>query len=110
MTAQDTLIRFSDLGGLTPSWVKPAEDGNGLVIRLHECSGEGGTATLALRRELFDGIRPDVTLTNILEDETLKTRIHDAGEHDGYFLFGIPYDAYRIVTVRVSGENAGLRA
>lgn len=39
---------FETLGSLVPSWVAPAESGQGLLLRLHEVSGGRGTAVLRL--------------------------------------------------------------
>ncbi len=35
---------------LIPAWIKPANDGNGLILRLHETRGYRGTATLQLAK------------------------------------------------------------
>lgn len=51
-------LGFEHLGGLVPSWTKPAEDGNGVVVRLHECMGERDEALLLINGELPATIGP----------------------------------------------------
>ena len=94
-----SVIRLREGGSLTPSWVKPPEDGEGLVVRLHECAGEGGSATLQVHRDLFAASRLEVCLTNILEDDPQASRLNETGCEAEFLCYEIPYRPYQIVTV-----------
>ena len=41
-------FELEQLGSLAPAWVLPAPDGEGWILRLHECAGARGTAILRL--------------------------------------------------------------
>ena len=94
-TAGGTLLpspfACENLGSLTPAAVKPAEDGDGFVIRLHECAGSRGEAIIEL------AARPSrVELVDLLERRTGRLRRID--QHR----YALPYAPYQIISVRVT--------
>ena len=97
-------LGFEHLGSLVPAWTKPAEDGNGVVIRLHECMGERDEALLLIHRRIAGDHRPDVLVTDILErssrsDPPRSLDLSDAGD---FYRYAIPYDPYEIVTLKIT--------
>jgi len=46
--AQSPLLGLAGGESLIPAWLKPAADGKGFILRLHEVSGQRGTTTLRL--------------------------------------------------------------
>jgi alpha-mannosidase len=69
--------------------VKPAEDGDGVVLRMYECHGARGVARIRLgfpaRSALF---------CNVLEDQTGTASLRDG-------VIEIPYTPHQIVSMRV---------
>jgi alpha-mannosidase len=59
--AQDSLVRMQGAGVVIDS-LKPAEDGDGLILRLYECTG--GRSSVALT---FHSAIKSVTLVNLME-------------------------------------------
>ena len=57
---------------LIPAWVKPAEDGNGMILRLHETRGQCGAAKLTLA----DGWKGEICKM----DETTIGKLGGKGE------------------------------
>ncbi len=57
-------FELSRLGSLVPSWVLPAEEGQGTLLRLHETMGRRGVATIEFRHE-----PSEVVLVDFLERE-----------------------------------------
>ncbi len=97
-------LGFEQLGSLVPSWIKPAEDRNGVVVRLHECMGERDEALLLINRRVAGDRRPDVFVTDILERILLSEPLRpfeptDAGD---FYRYAIPYDPYEIVTIKIT--------
>lgn len=82
---------FDDLGTLAPSWVLPASDGEGFIIRLHEANGSTGTAVLHLAN------RPaSVTRVDFLEQK-FPGELRKAGTHT----WQVPYKPYEIISILV---------
>jgi alpha-mannosidase len=83
-------FRFESLGSLVPAWVAPAESGRGLLLRLHEVSGGGGTAVLRLAKRPQKACRVDLFENSLGE---LKIGADGAVQ--------IPYTAYGVLGVLV---------
>ena len=81
---------FEDLGTLAPSWVLPASDGNGYIIRLHETNGSAGSAVLHLAS------RATVTRVDFLERK-FAGMVEKIGTHQ----VRIPYKPYEIISLLV---------
>jgi alpha-mannosidase len=78
------------LGALVPSWVAPAEDGAGFILRLHETQGTAGTAQLRLARP-----QRSVELVDFLGRR--RGRPSRLDRHT----FAVTYRPYEILSVRV---------
>ncbi|MCK4515432.1 MAG: alpha-mannosidase [Spirochaetaceae bacterium] len=97
-------LGFEHLGSLVPSWTKPAEDGNGVVVRLHECMGERDEALLLINRRIAGDHRPEVFVTDILERplRSEPLRSFDLSDTDDFYRYAIPYDPYEIMTLKIT--------
>jgi alpha-mannosidase len=84
------LLALEDLGSLVPSWVLPAADGDGWILRLHETAGAAGTATLHLQQT-----PRSVDLVDFLERRLGKP------EKFGPRTWTLAYRPYQILSVRV---------
>ena len=84
-------FRFEALGSLVPSWVAPAESGEGLLLRLHEVSGGRGTAVLRLAKRPKQACLVDL-FENTLGELPLSA---DGAVH-------IPYGPYSVLGILVS--------
>lgn len=83
-------LAMVEAGSLAPAAVKPAEDGLGVVVRLHECAGSRGTAVI----ELAD--RPKrVELVDLTERR--QGRLQRIDQHR----YAVDYQPYQIVSLRV---------
>jgi alpha-mannosidase len=81
---------ITDSGTLTVSWVKPAEEGNALIIRLHETVGASGSLRFTSERY------STAMLTDIREGEGISLTADARG------LFAAPYRAHQILTLILS--------
>jgi len=86
-------IAVIDPGTLTVSWVKPAEDGPGMVIRLHETAGASGAFRFSSERY------STVMLTDIREGQGT---VFTADEGGG---FQVSYGAHQILTLVLGGTE-----
>ena len=81
--------------------VKPAEDGNGYILRLRETAGEQGTAHL--KSPVFAVVA--ASLSNAVEDTVAPLKLNAAGEID------IPLRPWQFSTVRlVLGRTSTMQA
>lgn len=81
---------LDNLGSLVPSWVSPADNGSGWILRAHETAGERGSAVL----ELTDPPRR-VTLIDFLGNE------QGSVESLGGNRYRIDYAPYQIISIYV---------
>ena len=81
-TVDAGLLAIEGGESLIPCWAKPADDGNGWILRLHETLGRRGKARLKLR----DGIEGS-RLT--LAEDSAGTRIKGALEFSPYELISV---------------------
>ena len=65
------LLGIDGLASLVPAWAKPAADGRGWILRLHETMGRRGTA----RIRLAPGLK--AYRTNLAENETDRQSVRD---------------------------------
>lgn len=81
---------YESLGTLTPSWVLPAEDGDGFVVRFHETGGAAGTA-----RVRFASAPRNVALVDFLgrKRATARRPHGTTAEFD--------YAPYQVISLRV---------
>lgn len=77
-------------GSLVACWLAPAEDGRGIILRLHETAGRSGTAELRT-----DDTGRKVEYVDLLERRT------DAPARSGRGRWRIEYGAYRVMTLRI---------
>jgi alpha-mannosidase len=82
------LIAIEGGDSLIPCWAKPAEDGNGWILRLHETLGRRGEAQLVLRKGLA---AHRLTLS---ENGTGK-RIGNA----------VPFSPYELLSIRIAPRS-----
>jgi alpha-mannosidase len=73
--------------------LKPAEDGNGVILRVYEPHGARGVATLR-----FADMPGSVTVVNLLEDEADSPQIERMDERSWRF----PVDPFQIVSLRTT--------
>jgi alpha-mannosidase len=85
---------LSETRSLTPSWVLPAENSKGYVIRMHETDGSAGTAVLRLNGASARPT-PSVEYVDFLERSRGKVERTVDGT------YRIAYRPYQIVSVRV---------
>ena len=90
-TLKQAPFHLDDLGTLAPSWVLPANDGKGFVIRLHETNGSAGTAVL----ELAD--RP----SSITRVDFLERKFPGVLQKVSPHTIRIPYKPYEIISILV---------
>ena len=81
---------MENLGTLVPSWVMPAEQSDGFILRLHETNGSAGTARL----RLYTAPRA-VDLVDFLEHR--NGRVTRVDRHT----YEIAYRPYHVLSVRV---------
>ena len=82
---------FEDLGTLAPSWVLPASDGAGYIIRLHETNGSTGVAVLHLAN------RPaSITRVDFLEAK-FPGELRKADTHTWL----VPYKPYEVISILI---------
>lgn len=99
---------LSETGSLTPSWVLPAENSKGYVIRMHETAGGAGTAVLRLNRASARPT-PSVEYVDFLERSRGERSSPSASsacargkvERTDEGTYRIAYSPYQIVSVRV---------
>ena len=82
---------FDDLGTLAPSWVLPASDGKGFIIRLHETNGSTGAAVLNLANRPANVTRVDF-LERKFPGEVRKLDTHT---------WQVPYKPYEVISILV---------
>jgi len=70
--------------------IKPAEDGNGMIIRLYEPYGTSGTLTITLPEEAV------VTETSPLEEPVAEAKICSS--------FAVEYKPFEIRTFRITSK------
>jgi alpha-mannosidase len=99
IVAGDTLAKspfdLTDIGSLVPSWVLPAEDGDGWVLRLHEAMGKRGEALLWL-----PGAPRSVEMVDLLERPIAPVEPFGGGA------WRLGYRPYQVVSVKVVPESA----
>ena len=83
-------LTLEQLGTLVPSWVTPAEQSAGLVLRLHETNGSAGTARLCLR-----AAPRAVDLVDFVERRIGRAKRIDRHTYE------IAYRPYQVLSVRV---------
>jgi alpha-mannosidase len=76
--------------------VKPAEDGDGVIVRLYEAHGARGEARLRVGVPFGEA-----WFTNLLEDRVGRAEVDGDGDGDGDEVV-IPYRPFEIVTVALS--------
>lgn len=89
-------LRIDDWKSLSPSTVKPAENGSGFVLRLHETMGRPGTITLRYGD-------PEATFqkVNVLEEPMDGLFLEPRADATGASL-KLPYRAYEIISLRIA--------
>jgi len=90
-----SLFSWSDLGTLLPSWVLPAEDSDGYILRLHETVGGRGTATLRLASPARSVRLVDLLERPLPADQRAACRKIDAS------CWEIDYTPYQILSLHV---------
>lgn len=83
-------FELGELGTLVPSWVMPAEQGAGWILRAHETAGQGGSVLLTLR-DATAAVRYVDFLENALGE------VENLG--GGRFL--LRYTPYQVISVSV---------
>ena len=84
------LFELEDAGTLVPSWVSPAENGRGFIVRLHETNGSAGEA-----RVHFARAPRNVGLVDFLGRRAGSVRRIDPGT------YAITYRPYQVLSLRV---------
>jgi alpha-mannosidase len=87
-------FHLGDLGSLAPSAIKPAEDGDGFILRLHETVGRPGTITITSPLPCSQ-----ITLVDILEAPLDGAATHPVPDAHGGF--AIDYRPYQILSLRI---------
>ena len=83
-------LSLSELGSLVPSWIVPAQDGKGWILRAHETSGISGSALMNLRDK-----PARVKYVDFLENEMGDVRAVGARA------FRLDFKPYQILSVYV---------
>ena len=88
-------LRIDDWGSVSPSTVKPAENGSGFVLRLHETMGRPGTITLRYGH-------PEAAFqkVNVLEEPADEIFLESSLDATGSSL-KLSYRAYEIISLRI---------